>query len=127
MAQAFKISARLRFQIFNRDKFKCVYCGASKEDRPLTIDHYLPISLGGESKAGNLRTACFECNIGKGTTVLDPSAMSKERDDDKIVSIFNQVMVDTLGIDAGRIRNNRLTDTEILRITSAMSDNACQE
>lgn len=48
-----------------RDGFRCVYCGATKEDSPLEIDHVIPVSRGGTSDIGNLVAACKPCNRGK--------------------------------------------------------------
>lgn len=61
-----------RFIIFERDDFRCFYCGrTSYEDKvKLHVDHVFPVALGGEDKAYNLVTACEECNYSKtdGTT-----------------------------------------------------------
>lgn len=40
-------------------KDKCKYC-SSREN--LTIDHKLPISLGGKDEKKNLQTLCYGCN-----------------------------------------------------------------
>ena len=60
---------KLRFEILERDKFTCQYCGASPRKNPevkLHIDHKLPNKLGGQFNKKNLITACSICNIGKG-------------------------------------------------------------
>lgn len=61
---------KLRFSIFKRDSFTCQYCGRKAPDVVLQIDHIHPKSKGGLNKAENYRTACFECNIGKGDCLL---------------------------------------------------------
>lgn len=63
----------LRFEIFKRDGFKCVYCGRNpKEDGiKLHIDHVIPKSKNGKETLSNLVTACSECNIGKKDIFLD--------------------------------------------------------
>ncbi len=53
-----------RKNIFLRDNFRCQYCG--KTGAPMTIDHILPRSRGGESTWENLITACPRCNTVKG-------------------------------------------------------------
>ncbi|NTU96622.1 MAG: HNH endonuclease [Chlorobiaceae bacterium] len=53
-----------RKNIFLRDNYQCQYCG--KTDAPLTLDHVLPRSRGGESTWENLITACQRCNSAKG-------------------------------------------------------------
>jgi 5-methylcytosine-specific restriction endonuclease McrA len=32
----------------------------------LHVDHVVPLAAGGTTSEGNLRTACEECNLGKG-------------------------------------------------------------
>lgn len=43
----------------------CAYCG--RQDKPLTIDHVLPLRQGGGHTASNVVPACGPCNIRKGT------------------------------------------------------------
>lgn len=59
-----------RFQIFQRDGFRCRYCGRGVEDTTLQIDHVIPRSKGGTNSAENLVTSCKECNIGKSDVLL---------------------------------------------------------
>ncbi len=53
-----------RKNILKRDNHKCAYCG--RGDLPLTIDHILPKSRGGEDNWENLAAACLPCNNKKG-------------------------------------------------------------
>lgn len=63
----------LRFSILQRDGFQCRYCGATQDDgAKLNVDHRVPVSKGGDDRPENLVTACWECNIGKGTRRLYP-------------------------------------------------------
>ena len=66
---------RARFYIFERDQFKCVYCGKSSiEHRALLlVDHIIPVSEGGDNSVYNVVTACFECNIHKANYILEES------------------------------------------------------
>ena len=63
------ISSKLRFEVFRRDKFVCQYCGACGPNVELEIDHIIPVSRGGTDDKDNLKTACFDCNRGKGDKV----------------------------------------------------------
>ena len=63
------ISKRLRFKIFKRDCFRCVYCGAQPFDTKLQIDHKIPKSKGGSDLESNLVVACLDCNLGKSDIV----------------------------------------------------------
>ncbi len=62
---------RLRFEIFRRDNHACRYCGATAPDAALTIDHVLPVALGGNDEPANLVTACRDCNAGKSASSPD--------------------------------------------------------
>jgi 5-methylcytosine-specific restriction endonuclease McrA len=55
-----------RRRIFERDDYRCVYCGAQFAAEELTIDHVQPRVKGGDRSDGNLVTACTGCNTLKG-------------------------------------------------------------
>jgi hypothetical protein len=63
------ISPKLRFDVFKRDGFACVYCGAHPPEL-LEIDHICPVSDDGTNEIDNLVTACFRCNRGKAANAL---------------------------------------------------------
>lgn len=65
------VSRRLRFEILKRDSHLCRYCGAKAPDVPLTVDHVVPVALGGSDDPTNLVTACKDCNSGKSSTSPD--------------------------------------------------------
>lgn len=47
----------LRHEVFKRDNYRCVECGASKDDgATLHIDHIIPVSKGGTDELSNLQT-----------------------------------------------------------------------
>lgn len=61
-----KLSSRLRYEVFKRDGFRCVYCGRTASDGvTLHADHIVPIAKGGQTVIDNLQTLCSECNAGK--------------------------------------------------------------
>ena len=65
------ISKSIRFQVFARDGFKCVYCGRGSADgMKLHADHVHPNSKGGKATLDNLVSACAECNNGKSNRLL---------------------------------------------------------
>lgn len=64
------ITARLRFEVFKRDGFRCVYCGIGPEGR-LELEHRRARANGGDDTRDNLTTACFLCNRGKADIPLD--------------------------------------------------------
>jgi hypothetical protein len=64
------IGKKLRFEVFKRDEFSCVYCGATPPSVVLQIDHIHPVAEGGTNAIDNLITSCQPCNIGKGANLL---------------------------------------------------------
>lgn len=63
------ITKRLRYEILKRDGHTCQYCRAT--DAPLTIDHVVPVALGGSDDPSNLVAACRDCNAGKSSVPAD--------------------------------------------------------
>ncbi len=66
------ISLTLRYKVLCRDRFRCVICGRSPAKDAgveLHVDHVFPWSKGGQNTEKNLRTLCFDCNLGKGAKV----------------------------------------------------------
>ncbi|AEK07836.1 HNH endonuclease [Mycobacterium phage Yoshi] len=66
------VTKRLRYEILRRDNNTCRYCGGKSPDVTLTIDHVVPVSLGGSDDPSNLVAACKDCNAGK--TSSNPDA-----------------------------------------------------
>jgi 5-methylcytosine-specific restriction endonuclease McrA len=63
-----EIKLGLRYEVLRRDRFRCVLCGASPATQlgcVLHVDHVIPWSKGGKTVAGNLRSLCETCNLGK--------------------------------------------------------------
>lgn len=54
-----------RQTLFQRDKFKCAYCGNTFDKTSLTIDHIIPRSKGGQSNWSNTISCCKPCNYKK--------------------------------------------------------------
>lgn len=70
-----------RNQIFERDGYRCVYCGEQFAADELTLDHVQPRMQGGDHSEGNLVTACKGCNTLKGhrrlSQFLNESAVAR--------------------------------------------------
>lgn len=47
---------------------RCLSCEAQV---PLTVDHIVPLSLGGSNTIQNIQPLCMACNVAKGTQVID--------------------------------------------------------
>ncbi|WP_018148875.1 HNH endonuclease [Henriciella marina] len=65
-----------RFNVFLRDSFQCVYCGAGNE---LTFDHVVPRSRGGRTSWTNIVAACSPCNLKKGGRMPKDAGMVPHR------------------------------------------------
>lgn len=51
-----------RDRVFERDDYRCVYCGKRFTAEELSVDHVEPRVRGGDQSTGNLVTACRACN-----------------------------------------------------------------
>lgn len=72
---------RLRYEILRRDNHTCRYCGATAPDARLTVDHVVPVALGGANEAENLVTACVDCNSGKSSMPADAPIVANVSDE----------------------------------------------
>lgn len=79
-----KTKTTVRFSkanIFLRDEYHCQYCDLRLEKNNCTIDHVIPVSLGGKSTWNNAVTACLDCNAEKGqSTAMKPRSLPKKPD-----------------------------------------------
>lgn len=58
----YRASSRIKRGILHRDGFRCQYCGRSGY---LTVDHMIPVAMGGATDEGNLVACCLACNRDK--------------------------------------------------------------
>jgi hypothetical protein len=56
---------KLRWQILERDRYVCQYCGQGAPDVKLEVDHKIALADGGTNDPSNLVTSCWACNRGK--------------------------------------------------------------
>lgn len=78
-----------RLKIYQRDGYKCVYCGTHKK---LTIDHVMPKSRGGLNTWENMVTCCFDCNSKKGNKTPQEAGMKMSVKPYK-PSVFSELVV----------------------------------
>lgn len=70
------VTPGVRYDVLQRDQFKCVLCNASAEQGvALEVDHIKPVAKGGLSTMENLRTLCKPCNRGK-SDKYDPQGVN---------------------------------------------------
>lgn len=86
------VSTRTRFEIFKRDGFRCVYCGATPMNAVLTVDHVEPQAKGGGDDPSNLVTACQACNGGKSDVRLEDRRYAASLDTDSVKEHAQQLM-----------------------------------
>ena len=67
----------IRFAVFARDGFRCVYCGNTAREIRLEMDHCLPVIEGGLDTPENIVTACSKCNTAKGAKFLKKEVILK--------------------------------------------------
>ena len=72
------------FLVFERDNFRCVYCGKSsiEDGVKLAVEHIFPVKRGGQADLVNLVTACTSCNGQKSSIIMS---------DDNILRLWNEV------------------------------------
>jgi 5-methylcytosine-specific restriction endonuclease McrA len=51
--------------------FRCLCCEDEFDFYDLTVDHIIPVAKGGTSDIDNLQPLCMECNLRKGTKIID--------------------------------------------------------
>ncbi|OZE35645.1 MULTISPECIES: HNH endonuclease [unclassified Rhodococcus (in: high G+C Gram-positive bacteria)] len=74
------VSKRLRFEILRRDNHQCRYCGGTTPEVKLSVDHVVPVTLGGGDDPSNLVAACVDCNAGKSAANPDAAVVSEVND-----------------------------------------------
>ncbi len=79
------VSVRVRFEIFKRDQFTCLYCGLSSPQAVLEVDHIVPVCEGGSDDRLNLVTSCWACNRGKGGVPLNEVLAAEDSHERSIV------------------------------------------
>lgn len=59
-----KEEKQLKKFVRNRLNGHCLYC--NKQSTSMTVDHVVPLKLGGTNELSNLVPACSDCNLSKG-------------------------------------------------------------
>ena len=69
------VSASRRYEVLERDSYRCRSCGVTAAHARLEVDHIVPVASGGRNDLANLQTLCETCNSGKGSKVLAGEAL----------------------------------------------------
>jgi hypothetical protein len=67
----YEISGAVQQKIWVADGLKCMYCGAKMGNSQMTVDHFIPLELGGKNDTGNYLSCCRRENKEKGA--MSPS------------------------------------------------------
>jgi hypothetical protein len=62
----YEISGWVQQKVWKADGCKCMYCGREMGEVQLTVDHFVPLEMGGVNDTSNYLTACRKCNKDKG-------------------------------------------------------------
>ena len=60
----------LYYNVLKDSNGKCALCDATKNERPLQVDHIKPRSKGGMTEHENLQVLCSKCNQAKGNILI---------------------------------------------------------
>jgi hypothetical protein len=61
------ISGAVQQKVWARDGLECAFCKLPMGKAQLTVDHWMPLELGGVNDTSNYITACRKCNKMKGS------------------------------------------------------------
>ncbi len=67
--------------IYNKSGGRCELCGQRLSPENMSLDHIVPLSMGGEDSMENLQAACFACNQFKSNNLPEDFM-------DRIIKIF---------------------------------------
>lgn len=104
------LTKTVRFEVFKRDAFTCVYCGAHPPAVILHVDHIHPVSKGGTNDVDNLVTSCCDCNQGKSARLLSSVPQSLAKKTKAIKEKEAQIAGYRAAVDAVRLRQDADVD-----------------
>jgi 5-methylcytosine-specific restriction endonuclease McrA len=64
-----------RDNLFERDHYRCQYCGNDFPDHKLNMDHVIPRAKGGRTSWENIVTSCIPCNTRKANRLPHQASM----------------------------------------------------
>jgi hypothetical protein len=80
------ISGAVQQQIWYRDGWQCMFCGKKVPDIQVTVDHFIPLELGGKNEPSNYISACRQCQKAKGNRKPEEYCQSKGLDYEGLVA-----------------------------------------
>jgi len=79
-----KFGTKTRQTIYEKTNYHCYYCGTALNPENWSVDHIIPISLGGSDELDNLTGACISCNKRKKNHTLESFRTLQSRLNQKI-------------------------------------------
>ena len=64
-----------RDNLFERDRYRCQYCGNNFAEHELNMDHVIPRAKGGRTSWENIVTSCIPCNTRKANRLPHQASM----------------------------------------------------
>ena len=110
-----QISFKVKKAIFERDRYRCVCCGATNKDKQLEVDHIIPVSREGTNDFDNLATLCISCNRGKSDELIRINAIKNKLTEylDKIQAENNRKNLEKLRDDHKEIEEPIIFRTSV--------------
>lgn len=99
----YEISGAVQQKVWLADGLKCMYCYAKMGDVQLTIDHFIPLEMGGVNNTSNFLSACRRCNKDKGS--MDPRDWCQLK---RIVKLSEAWTINDYDAFANYLRNRKL-------------------
>lgn len=104
----------MRNAIYSRDEYKCQFCLQEIAPTELTIDHLVPLALGGLDEVTNFVTCCRSCNRAKADQPLEEFARTVN------------VNVEDLPVHGDPVIDNRKLPIEIRAVRKRIFDRVRQ-
>ena len=69
------ITAKQWLELCEKYGNRCLCCGS--KEKKLTLDHVIPLALGGKHEIDNAQPLCLSCNLKKATKIIDYRVMGE--------------------------------------------------
>jgi 5-methylcytosine-specific restriction endonuclease McrA len=95
---------RLRAKLLAKQRWRCVYCdrkvsesAAPNVPHRATLEHILPVSMGGMTTVNNCAVACFECNQQRGNqrVTVPADKLAKAKHAERWATVLIKIRVTT--------------------------------
>jgi hypothetical protein len=88
-----QISGAVQQKVWVRDGLRCAFCQLDIGKAQLTVDHWMPLELGGKNDTSNYITACRKCNKMKGSAHPRDFCVMYNHDYDRLYAMTQRPIV----------------------------------